>query len=208
MVLYQSTCVEEAVFHSCVVECFSLYQYPSGRLREYLSVDCLLSCQFCVVCCCSFGLILACGCRCISCCCCCNYFVHPIRGFYFCVVVKGVVFVQVVDSMFHWSVFRSGCYFVVREFWFIECEFCDFFLCFGYFMCCWCENFFEWFIYLISCVNVGDWNEAECLDKFSDLVIVFDSLYLLCEWIHFGWLELGSSGGGDYWFLVQSGLLR
>jgi hypothetical protein len=53
---------------------------------------------------------------------------------------------------------------------------------------------------LISCVNVGDWNEAECLDKFSDFVIIFDSLYLLCEWIHFGWLEFGFSGGGDYWF--------
>ncbi len=44
---------------------------------------------------------------------------------------------------------------------------------------------------MISCVNVGDWDEAECFDKFSDFVIVFDSLYLLCELIHFGWLELG-----------------
>ena len=44
---------------------------------------------------------------------------------------------------------------------------------------------------MISCVDVGDWNEAECFDKFSDFVIVFDSLYLLSEWIHFDWLELG-----------------
>jgi hypothetical protein len=29
----------------------------------------------------------------------------------------------------------------------------------------------------------------------------------LCEWIHFVWLELGFSGGGDCWLIVQSGLL-
>ena len=51
-------------------------------------------------------------------------------------------------------------------------------------------------ILLISCVNVGDWDEAECFDYFSDFVIVFDSLYLLSEWIHFGW-SLVFSGGGD-----------
>jgi hypothetical protein len=30
---------------------------------------------------------------------------------------------------------------------------------------------------------------------------------LLGEWIHFVWLELSFSGGGEFWLIVQSGLL-
>ena len=74
-------------------------------------------------------------------------------------------------------------------------------------MCCWCEDFLKRFIYLIFYVIVGDWDEAKCFYDFSDFVIVFDSLYLLGEWIHLVFLWFSSSGGGEFWLLVQSGLL-
>jgi hypothetical protein len=60
---------------------------------------------------------------------------------------------------------------------------------------------------LVSCGNVADWDEAKCCDDFSDFVIILDSLYLLCEWIHLVWLWFSSSGGGEFWLLLQSGLL-
>ena len=60
---------------------------------------------------------------------------------------------------------------------------------------------------LVSCGNVADWDEAKCCDDFSDFVIILDSLYLLCEWIHLAWGWFSSSGGGEFWLLVQSGLL-
>ena len=60
---------------------------------------------------------------------------------------------------------------------------------------------------LVSCGIVADWDEAKCCDDFSDFVVVLDSLYLLSEWIHIVWLWSSSSGGGEFWLSVQSGLL-
>ena len=70
-------------------------------------------------------------------------------------------------------------------------------------MCCWCEDFLKRFIYLIFYVIVGDWDEAECFYDFSDFVIVFDSLYLLSEWIHFDGCSLVLQVAESFGFLCN-----